>query len=508
MHKRVWSHPWPFVAASVAVFLALAFFRREVLFYPPYWDSVVGLFPEAIWLRDNGFDYLKLAYAEPGYGHGGARNLFFTVYPAFQALLLKVFPPQFFLLFNHLWTFGLAALSLTLFYRLLARTNRAAVAFAGSALLFAHPLFLSQADAINYELAVLAVSLLAIDRTLSGRAMAGAGLAALAACIKPTGVIVAFALFLFQLITIGLSKSKGQSDGAPSRKDTFWPLTILIAIGAAAIGQWFLRETLYREASDTIVVFLRGSIKREVLDSPELSVLFTIAALFMVGVAWRFWHPRTGASRMAPSDLMACLFVFSFLCFYVNIIPMLPRYFFYCLPFLLYGLIRLIDQAINAPFFTAAILLILSGLVFSNRTGQFYTPITTRDGFLLERSLEYVEDMRLNLSLAKRLEDHYAGVAIITSPPYAQMLALPELGYVTRPLAAVTRSGPLRYGGLAYREAVRAAVGDTVWLYGPNCFSSHYAYNPQEDRVIETFGEGPRQITLFTNIEYEKKAIP
>ncbi len=195
--------------------------------------------------------------------------------------------------------------------------------------------------------------------------------------------------------------------------------------------------------------------------------------------------------------MLMILFFSWFTLFYMNIIIILPRYFLLCLPVLLFGLISLMVRYFKRTWLIRSGILILTGLFLYNLSGRLYPAYPKNDGFILERSLEYMDDMRLNIQLAKRLEEKYADTTIITSWPYIQMLVLPQLGYVTKPLNAVTISGPLSYG--PFTKA--AATKDTVWVYGPNCFSGMYGYYPHEDELVETISKGERQVVIFRNIE-------
>jgi hypothetical protein len=267
-----------------------------------------------------------------------------------------------------------------------------------------------------------------------------------------------------------------------------------------------MRALFHRELLDTVVVFLRGSMKRLLLDLPDLLILFALCGLFSAVVGYRCWLSRKGSPGASPAGpppahLLVGLFFACYIGFYIHIVPMLPRYFLYSLPFLLYGAVAGVQAVAIKPYRIAGLLMLTGGMFLANLRGQYYPAVTTHDGFLLERSLEYLDDMRLNISLAKRLETQYYDVTIVTSYPYAHMFALPEMGYVTRPLAAVTIDGPLRHGGAAYRAALAASTRDTVWVYAPNCFSSRYAYYPHEDRLIEAVSHAGRQVLIFHNIE-------
>lgn len=48
---------------------------------PPYWDSLTGIFREALWLKDNKWNYFDLAFNQSGYSAGGPRTYFYSIYP-------------------------------------------------------------------------------------------------------------------------------------------------------------------------------------------------------------------------------------------------------------------------------------------------------------------------------------------------------------------------------------------------------------------------------------------
>ena len=75
----------------VYVFSFLCLIKLEVLLYPPYGDAIGGPFAEGWWLFKHHFDYLGLLH-EPSYALGGARVYFFSLYPTYLALLLKLIP--------------------------------------------------------------------------------------------------------------------------------------------------------------------------------------------------------------------------------------------------------------------------------------------------------------------------------------------------------------------------------------------------------------------------------
>src|SRR3989338_3201886 len=92
----------------LAVFIFLLIVKFEVLFFPPYGEVVAGPFAEALWLKDHSFNYLALVHAH-NFTTGGPKVYLFSIYPTFQALLMKLTPSvKVFLIINHALVFAMA----------------------------------------------------------------------------------------------------------------------------------------------------------------------------------------------------------------------------------------------------------------------------------------------------------------------------------------------------------------------------------------------------------------
>ena len=98
-------------------FLAYFFITKwETFVFPSYGDSASGPMMEAVWLLQNNFDFIKLSQ-QPLFIIGGPKAYLFSIYPAFQALLMKLTPsPQAFLVVNHGITYVMSAAIMALFF--------------------------------------------------------------------------------------------------------------------------------------------------------------------------------------------------------------------------------------------------------------------------------------------------------------------------------------------------------------------------------------------------------
>ena len=182
-------------AVFVAVFLFLLLFRYQAITYPPYWDSILGIFHEAVWLAEHNFDYIKLAKEQPSYLEGGARVYFWTVFPGIQAILMKITPsPTAHFVVSHLLTYLLAAGLAMYFFKCCHRTLSVGQSALITIALVTCPLFLSQAYAINMEVMVIFFCMLGLWLCLQDRVLSAVCVLVLAFYTKSSSLVMSAAL--------------------------------------------------------------------------------------------------------------------------------------------------------------------------------------------------------------------------------------------------------------------------------------------------------------------------
>jgi len=196
-------------------------------------------------------------------------------------------------------------------------------------------------------------------------------------------------------------------------------------------------------------------------------------------------------------NLIMILFFVFFTGFYIHIVNILPRYLLYCLPVLLYFLTTGLLTVLKRPQMVIAAVTVLIFLQLANREGRLYMPDSGNNGFILERSLEYLDDMHLNRQLVRHLEDNYRNHTIVTSWPVAQMLTIPGLGYVDRPFQVMTSDRPVLYGPT--EEVTEDILNEPgmIWVYTPNAFSRKNRFYPEDDHLITTLSYGDRIAHIF-----------
>jgi hypothetical protein len=112
------------------------------------------------------------------------------------------------------------------------------------------------------------------------------------------------------------------------------------------------------------------------------------------------------------------------------------------------------------------------------------------DGWLLERSLEYRDDLELNRALAAALEKRRDDV-IVAGWPLLQLLAEPRFGYVTRPVPLAAAETTLEWAVPAIARAARVPDRSRfVRIVSPNVYANETSRVLPGDDVIETFERG------------------
>ena len=155
-------------------------------------------------------------------------------------------------------------------------------------------------------------------------------------------------------------------------------------------------------------------------------------------------------------------------------------------------------------------LFVLIILCFINAYGVFYTPHPISIHSALERSLEYRNDQKVQLRIAKEIEEKFSEFTIGAQFTIAQVLALPELGYVHKKLDVMIYEFPCTYGIRVFKGVSELDLRKTLWVgfemnLPPQMASlKGYPVSPN-DFIVAKIIFGNRQATLFIGGEYIEK---
>lgn len=472
--------PWRNAAlACGVVWLGLIAWRWEIIDEPPYWDSAMGLFVEADFLAETGFNYGRLVNEERRFIEGGTGIYLVSVMPTLLALLMRAAPStQAVLLVGHLANLALAAALLVLVYDTLTpRAGRIGAALAAGALL-STPLFAAQVDMIGMDLPMTLVAFVAGRLLVAERYYSAAVVALLAYFIKLSGLLWMIAAFGCCGLLLCSALLRGDRAGQARHLIGIGALFLALAV-EMAVMDWVnsLHTTVDQERFVYNVEAGLSSLSEVRYWCPDLLLLTALALvggiLAFVGrlraqsssaaQGARTTASRTSAAATQPQPslsrgmlsrvnrLLDALLadrqtLFGWLVLLATVAALaqiytIPRYLLLPLVFLWVnlGLVLFASHPWRRWGWGAAVLVI--GLNLANSRGQFFPAIASidefdqRTGALLERSREYLKDHRANLAAVKYLVDNAGSRPIIAPNPYVHFLSLPRLGYVERPLA-------------------------------------------------------------------------
>ena len=234
-------------------------------------------------------------------------------------------------------------------------------------------------------------------------------------------------------------------------------------------------------------------------------IFYLFIASMIVFIAWAICPKGlAGARKWRKEDLWtpSIMFVFAgtwFLLF-MNFYAVSPRYRVALYPFLVflvvYSVSRLIQWQRLQQVLALGVLLVSCTLAY----GRHYGSIPENDHVLLERSLEYRNDLAVNRRLVRIAEKRYNNQLIVAPFTIAQALAIPELGYVKTKLNVMIYGFGLKYGGILNYHGLRnidpfktVFVGVNVAPIDPQ-FS--YPVGPR-DVIIEEIAIGNKKASFF-----------
>ncbi len=479
----------------LAVFLYFLFTKFDILLYPIYGDSASGPFVEAVWLKANNFNYFRLAQ-QPVFVQGGPKCYLFSIYPTFQAILMTLIPhTKLFLLVNHLLTFALGAAIVAAFRDILLKIFSKNLALLVSLLLLSLPLFQSQVEQINMEIPLLFFSVLAVHCLVNKKMGLAALMSMMAVFAKGVGIIITISFFIVCLLLFFLDKEyrfKGK----------------LLILGAVAIiysaVQYYAAFFILNQKGQVDMVGLFEGWRW--MKSWPLVYLFGISCIIFLG---NLLKEKWGKARLSIFDLFQKYYIplIMFICagvwfgLYLNSYGDQYRYRLLLLPFCLFSLLYTGYVLVRKEDILQGILVILTGFSFWCSYGWIYPEEEDNIHAVLERSLEYRNEIKVTRKAAKLLETSFSDFTVGAPFTYAQILAFPEMGYVRHGFNVIIYGFPCTYGNIKPFSGFKDLDLDKVIWVGikeSNLIDQMSAsLIAEEDKIIQEVFLGNKKITLF-----------
>ena len=425
----------------------------------------MGVYAQGVWLKEFRYDVFLLLEAPP-FTAGGPNIGWFSAYSWLFAVLSSLLEPPAVFLLLHLLNFLLAALTLTVAFVFLSDEVGAVAGLAWTLALAANPVWSAQTGAIYLEIPVAAFCAFSLHAVWRRRWRRAALFAIAGGFAKTSALMFAFSLFVTFFLEWGLRKAL-RRDGAPSG---FW----WIALPFPALYGLMLSASPRLRMGTSLTEQIGSVMNKSVYLFPDLAVLLVLAVVLAAAVAWRRGRGAPALRRPETARVAAVLvlYVAGFCAGFVLFFNGLVRYFVIVLPalFLLLALLMSGRKKVSVAL-AAAVFLFGS----ANQSGALLPrlPGGIRSGDVFERSREYLVDLDANKAMCRYLEQNHFAAPIVCKYPFVQMLTVPELGYVTRPLPNVLSAGPHPAVSRASRLAAALEGGNdltTLCIFSPNGF--------------------------------------
>lgn len=476
-----------FKVFGAIIFVFLLVTKFEVLLFPPYGDAIGGPFAEGLWLYAHNFDYAGL-FRAPTFTDGGPRVYFFSLYPGFLALTLKLISStKVFLAFHHILTFVLTAGIIAYLREYAKKFFESVLAFLMALVLLALPLFQSQAEAINMEIPVAFFMVACADALANKRWGWATIFAILSAAVKGLGIIAC------GCVVVVLSVYSWKAKNIRERLKLVALSLISAMMAVFIVGAKFIFRDAHVQQG-----MVRWDAGWPSLKNEFIFYLFLVScAVFFFDLARRFFCKQK--TNFFPAGVMY-LFAAGWFLLFLNFYAVSPRYRIALYPFLVFSVFYAVVLHLKGKVVsrTLALGVLAASCVMSY--GSFYGNIPDNDHVLLERSLEYRNDLELNRRFVKAAEERYSDQLIVAPFTIAQALAIPQLGYVSKKLNVMIYGFSLKYGDIAnYPGLKNLNLRKTVFVgvkIAPLSPDFSFPVGPH-DIILEELAVGNKKASFF-----------
>lgn len=517
---REWLERVPFSRVCLIAFSLIVAWHVEALTDPPYWDALMGAFVQGHWHATHSYSPFALMRDAAFFTEGGACTYPFSVYPTLVGALESagVGTRESFVVL-HLLSFVAAATIVAGTFALLRRGTGGVLAALVAAALLVQPSFRALASQMNMDVLLGACTVMSLLALANARVARSCAWAFAAVAVKPTGIIVVAAVLASlvwrRLRTADIPRAQGEadsgstasvSDSSASAEDVdrarrrAWLGGIVFLAGVFVLFVLELVALAHWGKSQPGVALFGGVgqfLGKRLWTLPEFALGL---AVFLLLAPWLV--ARILRSRATPLEVDLTIFLLAFSGFYCQYLNVLPRYYLQAWPALLGVLVLAAGRLRVTPKLTAGLLVAFGVVGLVNAHGRFHPvkwsdwnvpddarPLVSNEGWLLERSLEYRDDLAMNRAIAARCST--LDVRVVADWPILQLLSVPRLGYVERPvrLAAAGRTlefapEPIPLQGRLPSEEER------VWVVTPNVYDSEFSRVFRGDVLLETFSFG------------------
>lgn len=486
---------------GLAVFIYFLTTRFEVLFNPPFGEGITGPFSDAIWLVQNKLDYIGLLHQDTVMT-GGPQIYPTSLYTLILAILMTLIPSTTtFLTIMHILIFAMAATTIALLRKISLKAFGPEIANATVILLLSLPLYQSMSELINLEMPSLFFTM-ACAYFLTEKKIVAASLMALCSLFtKDPGIIACIA------VAIVSSKLYFEEPLRQKRFEILWPVITVIVITTI---KTIIRSIIIGEQKVyAMVCFLCG------WQNLRISPWFWGYAVMLAMLCFQIFRWYQSERKAAPQNTLVTaffkeyfdvliMFLMTGLWFllFTNFLTLAYRYQLLLLPFIIFCISYSILQIVKSEKITVWVIIAATMFSFFCSHGFMYDNERFTDCVPthLERSLEYRNFLKLERTLAKEIENNYSSKSIVAPFQTAQLLLIPKLGYVQKPLDVTVYGMRATLGLKPYVGLSDFDLLNTIWVGYPHHQLENipfpYPIDPR-DKVLKELQVGHIKVDIF-----------
>lgn len=445
------------------LFGIILIFNFQYLVYPPFWDEIMGLHNQALYLAGHNFDFFSLWQEDQGYMAGGSCVYPLGILPWVYAVLYRALPPVAVHVAGHLINIAALAFAGTLFIRLLRRFCPVSLALLWGLVGLTEPILTGQMASQGQEAVLAAFIMLSVYLFFAGKWRMAIAVGAASCFIKFAGVVIlpAFSVYFLYLAVTG--------DGKERRRYLIYGLSTLIL---TLVLYLFFRLAGFSEDSSSGIFNLGIMLVFQQVKYyyPWIAVKL---AIVIIGFAVIFFRKKSVFYDDSEYFFLLILIIGYFAAYFVAPFPQLPRYTVIVVLPLALLLAHVMKYCSERTAMITAMLFF--GLQMVNQNGMLLPspgPYLAADPAILERSREFLKVVEMDMRMASELEKNAPDIELVCKIPYPQILTMPALGYVKKALPNI------RVYGLAPQYCSARPIGimeiteNTMLLYAANSMDS------------------------------------
>ncbi len=424
--KLIQSKCYLFAGIFAVIFLC----NLSILTNLPYWDEIMGLHNQAIYLARSNFDFASLYTPEQSYTNGGSCIYPFGIMPLAYGVLYWALPPLTVHVIAHLVNMVALAVAGMLFIRLAARFVSPRMALLWGVVALSEPIVTSRMAAMGQEAVLTALVMLGVYLFLEGKIWRAIAVGALSCFIKFTGILLLLALITYFVYILMAKQEEG-------RRLYLKYLAVAVVVCGLLFGLYVVTAYPGQDNSSGILKMGLALVTFHTeMFYPWISLKLSVG---IIGFLVIFYRSRTIFIKDRKYVLLPILIIGYFVAYYLSSAPQLPRYTAIIILPMTLMLAFVLKKCQDKNVALITIFLVVVQLI--NQHGALLPPMHHMDFPLLERSREYLRAVESDQRLSRTLEEQSPDIELICKVPYPQILTMPELRYVTKPLPNIRAYG-------------------------------------------------------------------